>query len=265
MSDTTYEESRPRFLDFLGSMTCFAAAIVFAIVAVFSFPIATFILLFSRTQAGLAPGWVLFALLVALGLPMLAVLFALQPWRPRPRYEAPRASGIARNLLAWAAALVAGPAFLVGWGTLEEARNARARDVAVRHQSRPIVVTTAEGFSAPPVYGSKDGFPTVVLTARVPAEDRYGWTFEGRDHAGMKLFAFSRDSLAAGEHSVPLVARFAEDIPLDQRARPGQKVEWPVVVTLLSVRTIHPPRGSSLPDWKDVRVGDTLTVLSGPH
>jgi hypothetical protein len=249
-------------LVFLSSGSCLAAAIGFGIAAVFSFPLATLVGLIqlgtARSPAQFSFGALLIFPVIALGLPLIVALVALQFSKAGRSAEGPSMPRLARNLGAWAVALAVGPGMLVGWMAVGDAKNAREYASRKLQDARAIQVTDAVGLCAPPVYGLDGGLPTVRLTARLPRADHYGWTLEATDHAGKKLLAFEHMDLAAGVQTVPVTVHFADNAPVAP-----QDIAWPVVVTLLGVRSFHPDRVTTS-EWEDHRVADTLAVLGGP-
>jgi len=253
-----------RILPYFGSRSCFVAGLAFAITSLVSFQLGARLALASMSPWGVRASLgeaFLTGVLVGFGLPFIAGLLALivVPFRENAR---PAASAYARNIATWLVALVLGPATFVSLLAIGDAKAARANAELMVFNARPIVASDGPGLCAPPEYGSENGVLTVRLTARFPTAGLYGFYFRGKDAAGQDLMGFERVEFPAGVQSVTLKTRREWNTPIPDPV-PPLHITWPVTVKELSVRAL-PHTAKEQVEWKDIRVADSLTVVSEP-
>lgn len=236
---------------FLGSIGCFLAAIAFGVTAGIGLPLGLKMAVTTDGPPHDPLQNLMFALVFfGLLLPFVVALCVAYLFR-----EPVGRSHYMRNALTWVVALIAGPAVLMILSARDSNEDARRYAENLAWSRRPIAVTDTAGLCAPPVYGSENGIPTVRLTARVPTAGPYGFQFDATDHAGLKLEGFQKAECEVGVHEVTLRARRAASAD----SLPGSAVQWPVVITHVSVRDMTPDS-----EWKDYRAADTLALLAGP-
>jgi hypothetical protein len=256
-----------RFLAFLGSRKAFAAGVAFGLTAVFAFTLGVRMGFSQLVFAGRGPyafqgtlfSWVL---LIGIGGPFFFALLAAY-FTPENRSARPGPLSYFRNFATWVLAAITGPTALLAWYVMNENKSIQANAVAAKHFSRPIVDADTAGLCAPPIYGVEDSIPTVVLTARLPRDEHYGFRFDAVDHAGQKLIGFQHADFAAGVQTVKLKAKLDSNSPIADPP-PPLHVVYPVVIKYLRVETFRTTLRDDPNYWEDIRVADTLAVIPGP-